>query len=151
MSSRLSLVATSYVLLCRADSVLLQLRQNTGYMDGHWAIGAAGHLEARETVLEAAQREAREELGIEIALQDLEPLCTLHRTGGQGTDLSERVDFFFRVTTWEGTPVIAEANKAVDVGWFGLDSLPCPMVPHELDVLRKYQSSQIQPIMTFGF
>ena len=27
------------------DEVLLQLRQRTGYMDGHWAAAAAGHVE----------------------------------------------------------------------------------------------------------
>ena len=49
--------------------VLLQLRQNTGYMDGHWAAGAAGHVERGETAYDAARREACEELGLDdIAL-----------------------------------------------------------------------------------
>jgi 8-oxo-dGTP pyrophosphatase MutT (NUDIX family) len=53
--------------------VLLQLRQGTGFMDGHWAAAAAGHVEAGESVLEAAVREATEELGITIDPADLVP------------------------------------------------------------------------------
>ena len=44
--------------------VLLQLRQNTGYMDDHWAAAAAGHVERGETAYDAARREALEELGV---------------------------------------------------------------------------------------
>ena len=40
--TRYSLIPASYVYLLRDGAVLLQLRQNTGYMDGYWAAGAAG-------------------------------------------------------------------------------------------------------------
>ena len=49
--------------------VLLQLRQNTGYMDDHWAAAAAGHVEKGETAYDAARREAREEIDVD----DLRP------------------------------------------------------------------------------
>ena len=58
-----ALVPASYVLLLRGPEVLLQRRQNTGYMDGFWVAGAAGHVEPGETARHAAVREAREELG----------------------------------------------------------------------------------------
>ena len=52
----------AYVFLLRpgadGDEVLLQLRQNTGYMDDHWAAAAAGHVERGETAYDAARREA---------------------------------------------------------------------------------------------
>ena len=65
---RFRVVPAAYVLLLRPagsgpDEVLLQLRQHTGFMDGHWACAAAGHVEAGESVLAAAVREAAEELG----------------------------------------------------------------------------------------
>ena len=63
MVERFRVVPAAYVLLRRGDEVLLQLRRNTGYMDDHWAAAAAGHVEADESVFEAAVREAREELG----------------------------------------------------------------------------------------
>ena len=45
--------------------MLLQLRQNTGFMDGHWAAAAAGHVEKGETAYDAARREAAEEIGVD--------------------------------------------------------------------------------------
>lgn len=43
------LVPAAYVILRRDEHVLLQLRMNTGYMDGYWATAAAGHVEAGES------------------------------------------------------------------------------------------------------
>ena len=64
MSDRFVLVPASYVYLLRegdaGTEVLLQLRQGTPYMDGHWAAAAAGHVERGETAYDAARREALE-------------------------------------------------------------------------------------------
>lgn len=49
-----ALVPASYVYLLRGDDVLLQQRQNTGYMDGYWVAGAAGHVDPGETARQAA-------------------------------------------------------------------------------------------------
>ncbi len=67
MTDRFQVVPAAYVVFRREhdgrSQVLLQLRRGTGYMDGFWATAAAGHVEADESVLEAACREAAEELG----------------------------------------------------------------------------------------
>src|SRR5215207_9969041 len=80
---RFQLVPAAYVMLLRpaangGDEVLLQLRQGTGFMDGHWACAAAGHVEAGESVLSAAIREAAEELGVTIEPHEMQPLTTVH-------------------------------------------------------------------------
>ncbi|MDN5754829.1 MAG: NUDIX domain-containing protein, partial [Micrococcaceae bacterium] len=95
MSERPRLVPASYVVFRRADQVLLQLRQGTGYMDGCWAAAAAGHLEAGESAVQAAVREAQEELGITIDPEQLVPLTTMHRTQRSAGAAAQRVDFFF--------------------------------------------------------
>lgn len=137
MASRFFVVPAAYLVLRRAEEVLLQLRSGTGYMDDHWAVGAAGHVEAGESVVQTIQREAQEEIGIELLAADLVPVCTLHRTGGgyDRTELDERVDMFFTASRWSGTARIMEPHKAADLRWFGLDRLPDPVVPHELEVL----------------
>lgn len=125
-------VPASYVYLLRdgtADTeVLLQLRQGTPYMDGHWAAAAAGHVERGETAYAAAQREATEELGISAV--DLRFEFTMQRTQGGGA-IDERVDFFFTARTWTGEPVIVEPHKCGELRWCSLSALPSPMVPHE--------------------
>ena len=70
--SRFQVIPAAYLLLTRGEGdtleVLLQLRgPGTGYLPGHWASGAAGHVEYGESVFVAAAREAAEELGISYA------------------------------------------------------------------------------------
>lgn len=144
-------VPAAYIVMRRGEQVLLQLRANTGYMDDHWAMAAAGHVEADESVYDAAVREAREELGVMIGAPDLTPLCAMHRTHGNHHWIDERVDFFFSCTRWSGEPRLLETDKAADLQWFGLDALPQPVVPHELAVLQGLLRRDLQPVMTFGF
>ncbi len=155
VTDRFQVVPAAYVLLRRETStgeeVLLSLRRGTGYMDEHWAHAAAGHVEAAESVHAAAIREAREELGITVAEPDLEPLCTMHRTHGNGRAIDERVDFFFSCRSWSGAPSLMEADKAAELAWFPLDALPEPVVPHERAVLQAIRAGTLAPIVTFGF
>lgn len=156
MIDRYRLVPAAYVFLRRQrtgeDEVLLQLRQGTGYRDGYWAAAAAGHVEAGESAVQAACREAGEELGIRVDPADLIPLASMHRTGGNGDPIDERVDFFFACQRWDGEPRLVELHKAAALSWFALDALPHPVVPHELIVLAALRGSGTPPpILAHGF
>jgi 8-oxo-dGTP diphosphatase len=154
VTSRFVVVPAAYLVLRRGPDpgeVLLQLREGTGYMDGYWAVAAAGHVEADESVFAAASREALEELGIVIMPQDLQPLCAMHRTGGNHQPIDERVDYFFQCRRWGDEPRLLEPDKAVDLRWFALDALPDPVVPHERFVLDHLVAGDLAPIVTFGF
>lgn len=150
MSSPNHLIPVSYVIFRRGVSVLLQRRQGTGYLDGHWATAAAGHVESNESALDAACREVQEELGISIEPADLEPLVVIHRQQGPSEGRAGRVDFFFQCTVWSAEPRLMEDHKASDLMWFHLDELPCPLVPHERQVLATLRQG-LPPIMFFGF
>ena len=150
MGNNAALTPVSYVVLRRADEVLLQLRQGTGYLDGHWSAAAAGHVEAEESASGAAIREAFEELGVSIAAEDLFPLTAMHRSQRSGTTVEGRMDFFFTCATWTGTPRIMEPEKASDLAWFRLDELPEQMVPHERFVLGSLAAG-LPAIVNFGF
>ena len=157
-AERYRVVPAAYVLLLRGPGgggdteVLLQLRQDTGFMDGHWAAGAAGHVEAGESVHRAAVREVREELGVEVQPGDLEPLTALHRSEGTGHSIDERVDFFFAVRRWRGEPRAVE-TKAAALRWVALedlDSLDEPVVPHERAVLDALLAGELPAITSIG-
>jgi 8-oxo-dGTP pyrophosphatase MutT (NUDIX family) len=132
-----------------ATEILLQLRQNTGYRDGHWATAAAGHVEAGESVFAAARREATEELG--LTQVDLTPLTAMHRTTNNGRSIDERVDFFLRAMSWQGEPRIMEPQKCAALDWFPLNTLPEPVVPHELSVFRSLCDGSVPAIVAYGF
>ena len=88
--------------------MLLQLRQNTGYMDDHWAAAAAGHVEQGETAYDAAHREAAEEIGVsDLAL---EFVTSMQRTRS-GEPIDERIDFFFTARSWTGEPTHRRARE----------------------------------------
>lgn len=150
MVERLRIVPVSYIVFRRDDRVLLQLRSGTGYMDGYWATAGAGHVESGESAAQAAVREAHEELGISVALDQLVPLTAMHRTTGDGGPFAERVDFFFVCTNWQGEPQPMEPDKTADLRWFDLDALPSALVPHERYIFERLRKG-LPPIVSFGF
>jgi len=157
---RFVVVPAAYVFCLREGEhgleVLLQLRQNTGYMDDHWAAGAAGHVERGETAYDAARREAWEELGLEDVALDFQ--LTMQRTQ-HAEAIDERVDFFFTARSWSGEPRIVEPEKCADLRWWPLSDLPDPVVPHERLALTSLDLSETSAAgqdrgrgyLTFGF
>jgi 8-oxo-dGTP diphosphatase len=151
---RFVVVPAAYVFLLRTATtsgraeVLLQLRQGTGYMDDHWAAAAAGHVERGETAYDAARRETLEEIGVRDV--GLEFVTAMQRTR-HDLPIDERVDFFFTARSWSGEPRIVEPAKCADLGWFALDALPDPVVPHERVVLDGIRDGSIESYTSFGF
>jgi 8-oxo-dGTP pyrophosphatase MutT (NUDIX family) len=147
---RFALVPAAYVALLRGTEVLLQQRQNTGYMDGHWTFSAAGHVERDESVYAAAVRETGEELGVRIQEADLEPLCTIHRRQNE-RDGGQRVDFYFTVSAWEGEPVVREPERSGGIRWAPLSALPRPLVPVDALALEMLRTGERTAIVHWGF
>jgi 8-oxo-dGTP pyrophosphatase MutT (NUDIX family) len=144
-------VPAAYVYLVDGVRVLLQQRRNTGYMDGHWVAGAAGHIELHETAAACAVREAAEELGIGLAEADLEPLTVMQRTDGTATQREQRVDWFFAARSWLGRPEIREPAKCAALAWHDLGDLPRPIPEYERQVLDGLATGTLPPFSQHGF
>ena len=122
-SRRHKLTGDVHLLLLDADGqVLFGRRQNTGFEDGAWHV-PAGHLEAGESVVQALIREAKEEVGVTIAPEDVEFAHIMHSSSSGG-----RAAFFFTVRQWDGTPENREPEKCSELAWFPLDALPDHMI-----------------------
>lgn len=124
------------------DKVLLGVRKNSGWRDGWWHL-PAGHLESGEPVRAAMAREAREELGITIAADQLDLVHTLHHLDaddGQG-----RIQLFFRPRAYEGQVRIAEPHKCVELAFWPLTALPSPLVEYTAVALTAYQQGEALP------
>lgn len=150
-----ALVPAVYVVLRRRTQghreVLLQFRDGTEFMDRHWACGAAGHVEAGESLFQAAVREVREELGVSVRPDDLVPLIVVHRRHEDDEAINQRVDVFFACDAWSGEPATQEDQKSSDLRWFDVGDLPDPLVPHEARVLRALASGDLPLVATYGF
>jgi 8-oxo-dGTP diphosphatase len=117
-TKRFTLIAAVLILLKKDNKVFLIKRKNTGFDDEKYAI-PGGHLEGNETARSAAIREAYEELGVKIHLDDLQFLNVTHLVTN-----SERIHFTFLVEKWVGTPKNNEVAKASAAGWYSLEKLP---------------------------
>ena len=106
------------LLIDARDQILFGRRQNTGYQDGAYHL-PSGHLEAGESVITALIREAKEEVGVTIALEHVEFSHVMHNSSSGG-----RVALFFTVRQWEGAPENRELDKCSELHWFPLDALP---------------------------
>lgn len=132
-----TVVIASYIIFKQDDKVLLARRCNTGYRDGEYIL-PAGHVEEAEFAMEAAIREAQEEVGVEIKPEDLAPAHVMHRHCGD----HERVDFFFTTKKWAGEIKNTEQDKCDDLQWFNLDQLPANTIPYIRSALERHLAGQ---------
>ena len=126
---------TVHLLFFREDQILLLRRFNTGYADGQYSV-PAGHLDGGETVMDAAAREAEEEVGVNIESSDMTFSTVMHRMEGNKED--ERVDFFVHVHRWQGEPFNAEPDKCDDLCWVDIHQLPVNVVPYVRQALGNH-------------
>jgi 8-oxo-dGTP diphosphatase len=125
-----------HLFLVRGGEVLLLRRFRTGYEDGNYSV-PAGHLDGGEEVVTAAIREAREEIGITLAPEDVSVIGVMHRRSK-----GERIDFFVTATRWSGEITNCEPNKCDELRWCRLDALPANTIPYIRRALDNYATSR---------
>jgi len=130
---------TVHLLFFRENQILLLRRFNTGFEDGNYSV-PAGHLDGGETVRMAAQREALEEIGVHIELEDIAFASVMHRKSDDtpaGT--GEHVDFFVHVKRWQGEPFNAEPAKCDELHWYDLEALPENTIPYVQQAIQNFR------------
>jgi 8-oxo-dGTP diphosphatase len=143
MSPRARFPTTVHLFFFRGGQVLLLRRFNTGYRDGEYSV-PAGHLDGNETVRAAAQREAAEEIGVRIDMQDIVFSSVMHRNEGD-----ERIDFFVQVRSWEGEPFNNEPNKCDELLWVNPSALPSNTIPYVRRAIENHRDGV--PFDEFGW
>lgn len=120
-----------FVILRRADGkAVFVKRANTGWMDGRYGL-PAGKVEKLETFLQAAVREAKEEVGVDVDPTDLNHVLTIHRDSPDDEVDNDMtwVDVFFETTVWDGEPYNAEPHVHSEIAWLDIDALPDSIIP----------------------
>lgn len=125
-----------HILLVRDHELLLTQRRDRNLaFDGMWHL-PSGKLNAGESVLDAAVREAEEEVGVIIQLPDLQHVHTIH-VNGSGPE--PRLGLFFATQRWIGEPTNCEPDKCSSVRWFGLDELPSKIIDYPAAGIDAYR------------
>lgn len=122
MSKFLAYVAV-YVFLRKDGHVYLMRRANTGYMDGVYSL-PAGHVEAGESLLEAALRELEEETGVTARPDDVVMKHAMYRRCDR-----TYADYYYVCDRWQGEPAIMEPDKCDDARWTNMADLPDNVTP----------------------
>ena len=125
-----------HVFLLRGQDVLLLRRLNTGYEDGKLSV-VAGHVEAGETVTQAAIREAREEVGVELSRDRLQVVSVMHRRSGD-----ERVDFFLSYRLGAERPRNVERDKCSELVWAPVSKPPGDTIPYVRAALENFATGR---------
>jgi len=131
MKERYKVRAAVYLFLVRNNpenelekQILLQKRQNTGYMDNMYDACASGHLDPNESILEAIQREAKEEICLDIDREDLQLVTTYHCSTKYNKNEAEYLKFYFSAKRWNNEPKIGESEKCSELIWADIKNLP---------------------------
>jgi len=127
-----------FAVLRDGDKIAMVKRRNTGWMDGFYGL-PAGKVEFGEPYTLAAMREAKEEAGVDIALEDLEFAHIVHRhkEDETETEFMDWVDVYFEANKWTGEPHNAEEAKAESLDWIDMNDMPENIVPPVLDALQR--------------
>lgn len=109
-----------YVIFERNGKILFVKRANTGFMDGFYGL-PAGRVDPGESVLHAAVREAQEEVGISIKLENLTHIHTAYR---ESDPEHTWIDVYFRAAPWDGEPINNEPERHSEIAWLEKSDLP---------------------------
>ncbi len=126
-----------HMLLVRDGQVLLTRRRDSNpVFDGWWHL-PSGKLDAGESAVGAAVREAEEEVGVVVQPTDLRHVHTLH-VNGSGPE--PRLGLFFESQRWIGEPANREPGKCCAVRWFPLDALPDQLIDYPAAGIHAYRT-----------
>jgi len=103
-------------ILVKEDKVLLAMKKR-GFGKGRWN-GAGGKQKGKETIEEAATRETKEEIGVDVG--SLQKVATLDFYFSENLEWNQRVTVFI-VKEWKGEPLETEEMAPK---WFKVNNLP---------------------------
>lgn len=111
------------VFVLRDDKLLLGQRKNV-YGEGSWGL-PGGHLELKENMEEAAQRELKEETGLEATEFEFVNIVNDIRQDEHYIQVG-----FLAKDAMDDEPRLMEPDKCCEWKWFDLDNLPDIFVGH---------------------
>lgn len=148
-AKRFKLKVGVFVVLIEEGQVLLLRRFQTGIDDALYVVPMGGH-DGKESLATGVIREAKEEVNIDIKLEDVSVCHVMHRFHSMPEGLSfEQIDVFFRVKRYEGIITNNEPDRCDELAFFPLNNLPKATVPFIRYALQCIQKGEC--FSEFGF
>lgn len=148
MLDRHTVVPAVYLLFRKEEKILLSRRFNTGYRDGEYGL-VSGHVDVDESYITAAVREAKEEVGVDLGVNQLVLAHILHRKHDIHPGDSDRVEWFFYCDEWSGEIKNIEPNKCDDLLWCTLEDLPENTIPYLQHVFKHLRQGSLHSSFDF--
>lgn len=118
------------VFIIKDDTLLLGKRKNC-FGEGTWAL-PGGHLEYGEMLIDAAQREMKEELGIDISHM------TLLTVAENINELNHYLHLSFLAEQFMGEIQCMEPDRCYEWRFFPLSDLPTPFFKSHEKIVKTY-------------
>lgn len=109
---------TTLLFLIRTDDICLAMKKR-GFGEGKWN-GVGGKVSEGESVVAAAVREAKEEIGVDIRTDEVEKVAEIHFSFDDHPEW-EQVMHGFVARSWVGEPLESEEMRPQ---WFPFKDLP---------------------------
>ena len=113
------------------NEILLQRRQGTKLWPGFLAL-PAGHIDENENAYDALIREAKEELGITVKIENIIDTFVANR---QNKSLQPYYDVYFEINDYVGSIKIMEPEKCSELVWTDINNLPEDIIDFEKEAI----------------
>lgn len=132
------------------DEILIQTRNDKGILKNMKDISFSGHIKSGETSIEAAIREGKEELGIDLELDKLKFLFTCREYGELDGYIENEIDdvFLYRKDILFEDCSFSD-NEVKDVSYVSLEKFK-EMVETKSDMLVPYKNHYIFLLRALG-
>jgi len=123
--------------------ILFMKRANTWFRDGAYQI-PAGHLEWKESMIDCAIRESKEELDIDILKEDCEVAHISHRVSPQNRNNNSRVyfDVYVKINKYSWKLKINEPHKCSELKFIDINNIideEKDLFSYDLDIIKMFR------------
>jgi 8-oxo-dGTP diphosphatase len=133
---------TATLIILIQDGKVLFLKRAKGWAADTYSL-PGGNVELHESLSHACIRESYEELGIQIAPEDLEFVTLSHIKNICLENCQEYMLVTFKANSWKGEIFNKEPEKHSELVWFDLNELPNNLAPFARETLKAFQEKQV--------
>ncbi len=129
-----SFLSSVYLIIRNENNeILLQRRIGDDKSYPNFLALPAGHIHKGENSYEALIRETKEELDIDIKIEDIIDTFVVQR---RSKPHGQYYDIFFELSDFTGTVKINEKEYCSELIWCDIDNLPSDMIKYERDAIK---------------